>query len=93
MKGYSELLMIHFRLHFRYYLGEALFGKLNSSNSFKYSYPLHNIYLLNCHYLLHKNSYSGKTQKQIIEFVRENYVKRQTFQRYEKKKSYFNQYS
>ncbi|XP_070498846.1 FERM, ARHGEF and pleckstrin domain-containing protein 2-like [Chironomus tepperi] len=25
--------------------------------------------------------YSGKTQKQIIEFVRENYVKRQTFQR------------
>lgn len=26
--------------------------------------------------------YSGKTQKQIIEFVRDNYVKRQTFQRY-----------
>lgn len=26
-------------------------------------------------------SYSGKTQKQIIEFVRENYVKRQNFQR------------
>lgn len=25
--------------------------------------------------------YSGKTQKQIIEFVRENYVKRQNFQR------------
>lgn len=25
--------------------------------------------------------YSGKTQKQIVEFVRENYVKRQTFQR------------
>lgn len=25
--------------------------------------------------------YSGKTQKQIIEFVRDNYVKRQTFQR------------
>lgn len=26
--------------------------------------------------------YSGKTQKQIVEFVRDNYVKRQTFQRY-----------
>lgn len=26
--------------------------------------------------------YSGKTQKQIIEFVRDNYVKRQTFQRF-----------
>jgi len=25
--------------------------------------------------------YSGKTQKQIVEFVRDNYVKRQTFQR------------
>lgn len=28
------------------------------------------------------SSYSGKTQKQIIEFVRDNYVKRQTFQRF-----------
>lgn len=27
------------------------------------------------------NRYSGKTQKQIVEFVRENYVKRQAFQR------------
>lgn len=26
-------------------------------------------------------SYSGRTQKQIIDFVRENYVKRQNFQR------------
>lgn len=26
--------------------------------------------------------YSGKTQKQMVEFVRDNYVKRQTFQRY-----------
>lgn len=26
--------------------------------------------------------YSGKTQKQMVEFVRENFVKRQTFQRY-----------
>lgn len=26
--------------------------------------------------------YSGKTQKQIVEYVRDNYVKRQTFQRY-----------
>lgn len=25
--------------------------------------------------------YSGKTQKQMVEFVRENFVKRQTFQR------------
>lgn len=28
------------------------------------------------------NRYSGKTQKQIVEFVRENYVKRTTFQRW-----------
>lgn len=33
--------------------------------------------------------YSGKTQKQIIEFVRENYVKRQTFQRYGQNKCNF----
>lgn len=31
-------------------------------------------------FALHR--YSGKTQKQIVEFVRDNYVKRQTFQRY-----------
>lgn len=30
---------------------------------------------------INKNRYSGKTQKQIVEFVRENYVKRQAFQR------------
>lgn len=33
------------------------------------------------------NRYSGKTQKQIVEFVRDNYVKRQTFQRWEFRKS------
>ena len=27
-------------------------------------------------------SYTGRTQKEIIDFVRENYVKRQSFQRY-----------
>jgi len=85
VKGYSELLMSHFRLHFRYYLGEALFGKLNSSNNFKYSYIHYIILFIYFELSLSspKHSYSGKTQKQIIEFVRENYVKRQTFQRYE----------
>ena len=33
-------------------------------------------------FALLSNRYSGKTQKQIIEFVRDNYVKRQTFQRF-----------
>lgn len=28
------------------------------------------------------HSYSGKTQKQMQEYVRENFVKRQSFQRY-----------
>lgn len=34
--------------------------------------------------------YSGKTQKQIIEFVRDNYVKRQTFQRFVQFLFFFN---
>lgn len=37
----------------------------------------HNFDFIRC---IHR--YSGKTQKQIVEFVRENYVKRQAFQRW-----------
>jgi hypothetical protein len=38
-------------------------------------------YIINFKNLFLLYRYSGKTQKQIVEFVRENYVKRQTFQR------------
>lgn len=51
------------------------FGKWQSSN-YWFLWPLTFAFFVSS---IHR--YSGKTQKQIIEFVRDNYVKRQTFQR------------
>lgn len=61
-----------------FYLVAALLGTLKFAPYFRQRHILFTI-STNLQLL---NRYSGKTQKQIIEFVRDNYVKRQTFQRF-----------
>lgn len=50
----------------------------------EFSHPLSlylSLFLISFLILVNPYRYSGRTQKQIIDFVRENYVKRQNFQR------------